>query len=577
MERQYIGARYVPLFYDGPEGNNWQAGVAYDPLTIVTYLNTSYTSKKPVPAAVGNPQANPDYWVATGNYNAQVEEYRHITENLLNKYNTKITWFNTIADAKAATLSDGIVITEGYHFAGDSGGGTYIVSTNSFSPVVEQAGTMFLNLVINNSKIYPETCGAYGDGIHDDTNAMLQAIQTASQFRLTVSLQQKTYITSQPLPISSQLRIEGVSFSNEYSQSPTIKNVVTNLLSINEIAIGVYIGNIRFEGSTAANNYLIKSNTQNILRWTIFENVAAVNFNSVFNLSILGCRFYNMWINGGNSVGVLSGTDNVFNEWFVACTNQTPLTSVMLELNMSLSRFENIYFTGMGLDFTNGCKNILKINSFSNNLNFVGVYFDYSYESAIVLTGSGSNFPISGCFGITFEGCLFRANWINQTSAGPIIDMSYSRGISFISCTFDTVQNPIVNSNATINAGQFCQAITLIGNAYVSKPTFSGTTANSIVICDGFPNVQQNIGIGNQGFKNLYINDFSVTTDSQYGSANIPLPSYVTPNQAFVSINNGTRYIAINSLNPLQIIIRKVDGSPAINETYTVNVMVTFD
>lgn len=73
--KQYIGARYVPKFYQNSDGNaEWRSGVAYEPLTIVTYNNNSYTSKQAVPATVGNPSISPNYWVATGVFNAQVAE-----------------------------------------------------------------------------------------------------------------------------------------------------------------------------------------------------------------------------------------------------------------------------------------------------------------------------------------------------------------------------------------------------------------------------------------------------------------------------------------------------------------------
>lgn len=76
--RQYIGARYVPKFYENSQNTSeWQAGVIYEPLTIVTYNGNSYTSKKNVPANVGNPSANPSYWVATGNYNEQINELQN--------------------------------------------------------------------------------------------------------------------------------------------------------------------------------------------------------------------------------------------------------------------------------------------------------------------------------------------------------------------------------------------------------------------------------------------------------------------------------------------------------------------
>lgn len=71
MERQYIGARYVPIFADPIEWNDQRT---YEPLTIVTYMGASYTSKKHVPAGVKPTDSM--YWALTGNYNAQVEAYR---------------------------------------------------------------------------------------------------------------------------------------------------------------------------------------------------------------------------------------------------------------------------------------------------------------------------------------------------------------------------------------------------------------------------------------------------------------------------------------------------------------------
>lgn len=82
--RQYVGARYVPKFYDNGSGSTqWSSSVSYEPLTIVTNAGNSYTSKKPVP--VGIDISNTEYWVCTGNFNAQVEEYKNIAEKTANK------------------------------------------------------------------------------------------------------------------------------------------------------------------------------------------------------------------------------------------------------------------------------------------------------------------------------------------------------------------------------------------------------------------------------------------------------------------------------------------------------------
>lgn len=81
--RQYVGERYVPKLFDNNGNSAWIENMSYEPLTIVTYLNSSYTSKKPVPAGIGNPAQNPDYWVLTGNFNGQVSEYHEIVQEAL--------------------------------------------------------------------------------------------------------------------------------------------------------------------------------------------------------------------------------------------------------------------------------------------------------------------------------------------------------------------------------------------------------------------------------------------------------------------------------------------------------------
>ena len=91
MIKQYVGARYVPKFASPVE---WAADTSYEALTIVTFNNASYTSKVPVPPTVGNPANNPQYWALTGNYNAQVEQYRQETEN----YNAQVEQYRQDAE-----------------------------------------------------------------------------------------------------------------------------------------------------------------------------------------------------------------------------------------------------------------------------------------------------------------------------------------------------------------------------------------------------------------------------------------------------------------------------------------------
>ena len=84
INRQYVGARYVPKHM-----GEWNKALQYEALSVVTHLGNSFTSKIPVPANVDI--TNTDYWVNTGNYNAQVESYRQETAQVKNDLNNEIT------------------------------------------------------------------------------------------------------------------------------------------------------------------------------------------------------------------------------------------------------------------------------------------------------------------------------------------------------------------------------------------------------------------------------------------------------------------------------------------------------
>lgn len=69
--REYIGARYVPVFANPPEWNDTRG---YEPLTIVLHQGNSFTSTQYVPTGIDI--KNTKYWLETGNWNAQIEAYR---------------------------------------------------------------------------------------------------------------------------------------------------------------------------------------------------------------------------------------------------------------------------------------------------------------------------------------------------------------------------------------------------------------------------------------------------------------------------------------------------------------------
>lgn len=92
--REYIGARYVPLFI-----GEWNSANAYEPLSIVIHEGNSYTSRQAVP--IGIEITNETYWVLTGNYNAQIEAYRNEVQTFDNRI-TENT--NNISDEEEARI-----------------------------------------------------------------------------------------------------------------------------------------------------------------------------------------------------------------------------------------------------------------------------------------------------------------------------------------------------------------------------------------------------------------------------------------------------------------------------------------
>ena len=84
----YKGHRYVPKIM-----GEWNQEETYEGLSIVTNKGTSYTSKKRVP--VGIELLDEEYWVVTGNYNAQVENYRQEVKEFGNRISENTLDINT--------------------------------------------------------------------------------------------------------------------------------------------------------------------------------------------------------------------------------------------------------------------------------------------------------------------------------------------------------------------------------------------------------------------------------------------------------------------------------------------------
>lgn len=140
--RQYIGARYVPTYYQNsqdPTSAEWEPNVNYDPLTIVSLPNMhSYQSKKFVPASVESPASNPEYWYDQGYASA---------------------YYQALQD-QIDDMNDGSVPGSLQDQINDN--------ASDITALTNKVGLVYTL----------EDFGAVGDGITDDTQALIDAYDT---------------------------------------------------------------------------------------------------------------------------------------------------------------------------------------------------------------------------------------------------------------------------------------------------------------------------------------------------------------------------------------------------------------
>lgn len=149
--RQYIGSRYVPLFgRKDEESIIWDNSKPYESLTVVLYQGNSYTSRQYVPEGVEI--TNQEFWANTGNYNAQIEQYRQETAQALQAAQaaqrdidallpkSEFSAENTVKDYIDNELSNKVNITDGYTLT-EAGAYGFNTQTGSFYVITDTRNT----------------------------------------------------------------------------------------------------------------------------------------------------------------------------------------------------------------------------------------------------------------------------------------------------------------------------------------------------------------------------------------------------------------------------------------------------
>ena len=143
--RQYIGARYVPIFgRKGEASIEWDNSAPYEPLTVVLYQGNSFISRQYVPSGIEI--TNGEFWANTGNYNAQIEQYRQAVELLTKKYEDIEAIINKIEviqnyDEIEKTTSKYVYVINNTSSYGDGASLLYEETTATLDTISRENGT----------------------------------------------------------------------------------------------------------------------------------------------------------------------------------------------------------------------------------------------------------------------------------------------------------------------------------------------------------------------------------------------------------------------------------------------------
>ena len=224
------------------------------------------------------------------------EELASGFNDLTTKDKAKCWAFNDLEEMRNMPfISDGdTVMTKGYYTNGDGGGAVYHIRKATDNDTDDGGAVILFGdlaaILVPNDRVYIKQFGAVGDGVEDDTAAIMRAASYASAHDIILASDKDNYLTSDTCVIS---RVNRIDFPGTYTYLDIRHNPANGshkVIYVNEVATLILRD---FKRSQFTLGYIDKLD---IIADT------AINASSAFAYNYIG----------GGSVGVLtiSGTGN---------------------------------------------------------------------------------------------------------------------------------------------------------------------------------------------------------------------------------------------------------------------------
>ena len=421
--RQYIGARYVPKFADPI---TWSLERSYEPLTIVMYQGSSYTSKIPVPA--NTPLTDDTYWVLTGNFNGQLEqvmaeiqEVAGTVEDLANDM-TSLRKYRNI-----------ILIGDSY---GTTNGGTAIIGT----PLPDVVQTY---LGLPNAQFHSrfQNGAGFGNGVFTtEINAVISSL----------SADEKDDVTD----------VYFIGGWNDESNRVTEAQFNTGVQAC-ETAVRTNLPNAMLHVALLAHsNYLNKQHILTTRDW--YDGLATRGWSCIKNLRycLLDPSLMDSAGNHPNQTGVnaiakylvdaiLNGEANVNYQFLI------PASDINSAEGMR-NNFASVAGTTIIFRVCNGLTSVM----FYSNIN----------NSAVIFTDSGEDAPRN----VTFNGTQLTFATMENKIAGFYSNLAIPVGVTYLTEDGETISGA---ANVIITNNQI-----RIANPFIPSSNWVGTTKS----CKGF-------------------------------------------------------------------------------------------